>query len=366
MATADLTHGAQQLVANLARSPRFAGSVAEERALRSARRELERMGLACEEIPFDYSAWPGKWGPPTAAAAQLITVLLVARVARGGNPTLALGVGVLVLAALAVVSRHARRRWTAIFPFQRAQAVNLQGSRGRPALWLVAHIDSKSQTVPMLYRIAAAVGLSVLTFISLVSAGLQSAGVEEIRPYWLVISLAAGLTAVPSLLCIVRNDSSGAVDNASGVAAVLLAVGQLPRDKPVGVLITSAEELGLAGARDWVVRAGRDVRAVNCDTVDDTGNWLCMHTGTRPALSSLIATTASRLGIEVRVRRLLPGILADSVAFTDGGIEAVTISRGSLATLARIHTRGDNSSALTGSGIADASVLLAALVMEHG
>jgi hypothetical protein len=72
------------------------------------------------------------------------------------------------------------------------------------------------------------------------------------------------------------------------------------------------------------------------------------------------------MGFKLFTRRLIPGILADSVAFTDRGLQAVTISRGSLSTLARIHTRRDITTALTGSGIADASVLLAALTMEQG
>jgi hypothetical protein len=83
-------------------------------------------------------------------------------------------------------------------------------------------------------------------------------------------------------------------------------------------------------------------------------------------LSARAETTARGLGLNLRARRLIPGILADSVAFADRGLEAVTISRGSLATLARIHTRRDNSTALTGSGVADASTLLEALTMEPG
>jgi hypothetical protein len=61
---------------------------------------------------------------------------------------------------------------------------------------------------------------------------------------------------------------------------------------------------------------------------------------------------------------MVPGILADSMALADRGIESVTVSRGTLSTLARIHTRGDNSSAVTGTGVAEASVLLAALTRE--
>jgi hypothetical protein len=48
----------------------------------------------------------------------------------------------------------------------------------------------------------------------------------------------------------------------------------------------------------------------------------------------------------------------------DRGIEAITLSRGTIATLARIHTRRDNSTALTGSGAGAASSLLADLTRE--
>ena len=355
---------ARDLLLWLARSPRFAGSLAEAEARRFCRRELETAGLTCRDSEFEYSQWPGRWGPPVAAAAQLVTILVAARMARNGDPLTALAVMLAVLLLLGGVSRTARKRWPLTFPLMRATATNLSASRGHPALWLVAHIDSKSQTVPMLYRIASAVLLNLLTAVAIGALVAQAAGASGVRPYWLLISLAAGMAALPSLLCWIRDDSPGAVDNASGVAAVVLAVRQLPRDVPVGVLITSAEELGLAGARAWAGGTTDAAKFLNCDTVDDLGSWLCMHTGARPELSSRVATTGGRLGFNVRVRRLIPGILADSVAFSDAGLEAVTISRGSLATLARIHTRRDNSSVLTGSGIREAGALLAALTME--
>ncbi len=356
----------QELLARLSRSPRFAGSAAENDARHFCRAELERSGLGCREIEFEYSQWPGRWGPPVAAGAHLVTILIVARTARSGDPIVALAFAAALLIMLAIVSRDARRRWTVAFPFLRARAINLEASRGEPSVWLVAHIDSKSQTIPMLYRIGSAMLLNALTVAALVALLLQLAGVSTVRSYWLVISLAAGIAALPSLLCMVRNDSPGAVDNASGVAAVLLAARQIPRDRPLGVLVTSAEELGVAGARAWAQGAVTGTRVVNCDTIDDSGIWLCMHTGARPNLSSRAEATARRLGLNLRARRLIPGILADSVVFSDRGFEAVTISRGSVATLARIHTRRDNSAAMAGSGIGDAAALLAALTMELG
>jgi hypothetical protein len=56
--------------------------------------------------------------------------------------------------------------------------------------------------------------------------------------------------------------------------------------------------------------------------------------------------------------------MADSVAFADLGIQAITISRGTLSTLARIHTRRDYSNDLTGRGVAEAAHLLAASTRE--
>lgn len=366
MATAHPGGRIAQLLSRLSRSPRFSGSEAEADAQRFCRMQLENSGFTCRETRFEYSQWPGKWGQPVAAGAQLVTILIVARMARNGDPVTGFAFGAILLIGLILLSRNARRTWTSVFPFLRATGVNLEGSRGTPSVWLVAHIDTKSQTIPMLYRIASVVLLNVFTAAAFGLALLQATGETTARSYWLVLSLLAGLVGLPSLLCLVRNDSPGSVDNASGVAAVLLAAEQLPPHQSLGVLITSAEELGLAGARDWAERLSAGVRVVNCDTIDDAGTWLCMYSGSRPGLASLTETIARRSGLNIRVRRLLPGILADSVAFSDRGFESVTVSRGSLGTLARIHTRRDNSAGLTGSSIGNAAALMAALTTELG
>ena len=77
MATAEMTREAQDLLARIAKSPRFAGSVAEARARQICREHLEQSGFACNEIEFEFSEWPGRWGPPAAAVVQLIMILVV-------------------------------------------------------------------------------------------------------------------------------------------------------------------------------------------------------------------------------------------------------------------------------------------------
>jgi Zn-dependent M28 family amino/carboxypeptidase len=154
------------------------------------------------------------------------------------------------------------------------------------------------------------------------------------------------------------------VDNASGVAAILGAALALPRELPLGVLVTSAEELGLAGARAWV-GARPPAVALNCDGIDDGGELLCMYTGRPPArLVAAYQRAARAEGVSLRVRRLLPGVLVDGVAFADAGWEVLTLSRGTVGTLARIHTRRDDLGALTGAGVEDAVPLLARVARE--
>jgi hypothetical protein len=131
------------------------------------------------------------------------------------------------------------------------------------------------------------------------------------------------------------------------------------------VLITSGEELGLAGAVAWARKAPDQLVILNCDTVDEAGAYRCMYTVQPTRLVEATLTAARRLGVEVKLGKMIPGIMADSMAFSNRWRwSAITLSRGTLATLARIHTSGDNSERLTGEGAATASTLLTAIATE--
>ena len=278
---------------------------------------------------------------------------------------MALVVGAALCIALLLASGDAKRRWVSALPIERATAVNLEARRGNPAVWLVAHIDSKSQTVPMLVRIASSIALAAVTIASTIVLLLSLPDSIDVRAPWPALQIAALLAAMPSIFCWVRNDSSGAVDNASGVAAVLLAATSAGSARDLGVLITSGEELGLAGARVCAARMNPEILVLNCDTVDDSGGWRLMYNGTRPhQIARAAARVSSLTGAKLSLGRFIPGILADSMAFSDRGFPAVTLSRGTLSTLARIHTRRDTSTAFASSGVAKASTLLSALTTE--
>jgi hypothetical protein len=236
----------------------------------------------------------------------------------------------------------------------RRTGMNIEATRGpSPAkLWLVAHLDSKSQPVPMLVRVAGVVVLAVgLGGVALSLLVRPSAAVAA-----LVVAWVGGL---PLMLSVVGTRSAGALDNASGVAAVLDAAAALSPALPIGVLISDAEELSLAGARAWARSRTAGV-ALNCDSVDDGGPLTAMFTRRRPSRLLLALAEASAASKEtLRIRRLLPGILTDSVALADAGWETLTLSRGTLRTLLRIHTSRDNLQSMRGVGIAGAARVLA-------
>jgi Zn-dependent M28 family amino/carboxypeptidase len=227
----------------------------------------------------------------------------------------------------------------------------------------VAHLDSKSQPVPIAVR-ALGVMATIVVWIAayaVAAAQLLGADVARMWPWIGSVGLVAGLPVIAS---VVRARSPGALDNASGVATVLCVVERLARDYPVGVLLTSAEELGLAGARSWVRGRARGV-AINVDGVDDRGTLRLIYSGRRPrALLTTLSDAARAAGKGVRSGPLLPGVLLDGVALADGGWDVVTVSKGAWRTVARIHTPRDDLSSLTGRGVAEAADTVARAMGE--
>ena len=367
MADAEVLKRAKTLLDQLSATPRFAGSPEEAQARAVCRGELERAGFSCTELPFEYSQAPGRWGPSIAAAFQTATIVLVGHMAVHYGALEALVVGAVLVCALIWASSYVKRRGIAVFPWHRARSANLEATRGKPLVWLVAHLDSKSQTVPILVRIVSSVLLAIISALAFLVILLSLAWASVAPSVWYLLAIAAVVAALPSIFCLVRNDSPGALDNATGVVTVLMASQLASAVQNLGVLITSGEELGLAGARAWAASTKAGILVINCDTVDDVGGWRCMYNGPRPArIAAPAEPIAASLGLELAIGRMIPGILADSMAFADRAIESVTISRGRVSTLARIHTRRDTSIALTGSGVAEGAALLSALAKELG
>ena len=349
-------------LAKLASHSRPAGSAAAAEARAYCADVLHAAGFRTGEHAFDYSAFPGAWSMPVAGVAAALSAILVYLGRHApwliaiASTYLALTIGALVWLGSAGVLA---------FPLMRRRGVNLQAVRGgvEPTVWLVAHLDSKWQPVSMIARVAGVVGTSAgviaLFALTLVRGGRgDTAAAAALVVTW--------LCSTPLMLSIVDAKNTGAVDNASGVAAVLSAAELTAPMSRVGVLITDAEEFAMAGARAWARSRAPGV-ALNCDAVDDDGQFTTMYSGSRPdALLARLVRAASARGEEVRERRLIPGVLTDSVALADAGWETLTLSRGGFRTLQRIHTSRDTLAHLRGTSIDVAARILADTATELG
>jgi hypothetical protein len=354
--------GAREHLERLAAHPRPAGSPAERDARDWCRTTLAAAGFAVAAEPFSYSAVPGRAATPALGVVGIAIVCIGARLAAAGHPWRAAVVlaaaGVAAATAGAWIARVAVTR----LPWGRREGINLAATRGdAPTLWLVAHLDSKSQPIPILARAAGITGLVVVWLGAIVTAIAQGALGAGSGP-WPWIAAAAVVAGIPVAASVVGARSPGALDDASGVATVLRAAELVDRAVSLGVVLTSAEELGLAGARAWVrSRAHPPARAINIDGVDDAGRLNVTYTGRRPDQLIALLEAAEH---PVRVSRLFPGVLTDAVALADAGWQAVTVSKGTWRTVARIHTPNDNLSALTGQGAESVARWLSVVIDE--
>ena len=327
--------------------------------------ELRSLGFIVSEEPFDFSRFPGEWATPAGGAAACLTIIVAGALGAGGHHVASLSVVVAATVMVGAMAIWLARRGVLGLPWMRAQATNLVATRGAPGVWLVAHLDSKSQPVPMLGRIA---GIAASAIALVVLGSLGAMGMHDLRPntgVWITISLVGVIASLPVIASTVGARSAGAVDDASGVVTVLRATALLPREVPIGIVLTSAEELGMAGACAFAARRERGV-ALNIDGVDDRGTVLCMVHGHAPRAGKAVQRAARSVAMAVRISPTIPGVLTDGVALANAGWDAVTLSRGTLATLSRIHRGADDLSALRGDGIEDMARLLATAAQEIG
>jgi hypothetical protein len=361
------------MLEQIASAPRFAGSDNEASARRHCAELLEAQGFAVREDSFTFSEFPGRYGPTVVGLFLIVSALLTSHVySRHGGAAPALATLIVGLFSTSFVARWLGRHGTLRFPWLRSSSANLIATRGKPTVWLVAHADSKSQTIPMIVRVAAVietfavVALLAATLIFGLLREMVNAAPNMVSPLVFVLAIVAAAGAIPLVFCLTGNNSPGAIDNGSGLVSIMLAVREVPAEQDIGVIVTSAEELGLAGARAYVASDREPAIALNCDTIDDLGTFLCMaHSRSRGGgAAAAIGRAGARLELPVTVRGMIPGILSDSIAFADAGWDAVTVSRGNLSTLARVHTSSDTRERLDGSGIAQAARLLAATIEE--
>lgn len=240
--------------------------------------------------------------------------------------------------------------------------VNLIAVRpqARVATWLVAHYDSKGQPLSMAARLGAVAlaGVGLVELLGLPVRGLLGpvhVGVPD------ALLGAAGGLGVLLLLATARatDRSAGAVDNGTGVVAVLAIVDALPRDAGVGVILPDAEEYGLIGSRALVRERAHlltDTSVVNFDGIDDRGRTIALVHRHGPLTERVVA------GLGARRARWLP-VLVDGIVLGCAARESVTVLRGDWRTMCTVHSRRDTAARLTLAGVAGVARAVAAALV---
>jgi hypothetical protein len=335
--------------------PRLCGTAGADDVLADVRGTLEALGYSVVAQRFTFSAWPVRHGVRTigllCGVALATSATLIGTDRHGAALALLLGLGGAALFFLAAAGSLISR-----LPWLTTAGTNLWAVRAQPARFLiVAHRDSKSQTIPLALRIAAAVVL--LAVAALLSCA--AARILTLQPWAMLTAGALGLAAgVVLALCGVGNDSAGALDNASGLATLLHVAEREAASHDVAFLVTDGEEFGLAGSRAALgeTLALASIEAViNFDGVDDVGGFFILE-GRLPqrapgGLASSVAAAAASLGHTARRRPVPPGLMLDHVPFLRSGFPAITLMHGGLLSLARVHRPSDNPDRMAGAGI---------------
>ena len=237
------------------------------------------------------------------------------------------------------VEEHAftgRPSWMLLGTPRVVGGINLIAVRpsGRPTVWLAAHYDSKGQPISMATRILGAAALVVG------AAGL----VWTLLPSLAVLAVGLAILAANR----VTDRSSGALDNATGLVAILAILDALPTGANVGVLFLDAEEYGLVGARALVAdRASllEGAAVINFDSLDDRGGSIALLHRPGPVGRAV----AAELG--AFKARWLP-VIVDGIALARGPLrECVTIMKGDWGTARVVHTPRDTTDRLTLEGV---------------
>ncbi|MEO5509737.1 MAG: M28 family peptidase [Longimicrobiales bacterium] len=341
--------------------PRLTGSEGAATVTAEVRARFEALGYRVAEQDFTFNPWTGRWGITIAGAILFIGGLAAASMLYFGHAVGAIIVLVSVLLLCLGIAFLLQRMLDRLNIGQvkgKNLLVSAEGSR--PHYLLMAHRDSKSQPIPLAFR-GPAIILSAVAWIVLMILALMST--VELVEHSIVI--AAGTLAVISGVILifswVDNNSPGALDNATGVAT-LLGIAERERGaSDVAFLVTDAEELGLAGARAIARQLPPVYGVINFDGLDDAGVFQVVEDfgwprrrGKAPHLAAALLSAGAALDMEVHRRSVPFGIMLDHIPIVEAGTPALTLMRGSLASLRRVHRPIDDLNHLRGAGVSSA------------
>lgn len=355
----------RELLHEIAR-PRLTGTAGAQEVAAIVRNRLTSYGYQIRDFPFTFSTWPGRFGVSVAGLVFMAGTLAATTLMNMRHAGVALAVLLTVLLLTGALAALAPLM-TQMFPFGRVSAANLFAVKpgSRPRFIVMAHLDSKSQSIPLSFR-----GPAIIVAIISWSAFVIFAILGVLDPIWIMrwlttlIGVLCYIAGVLLVFCFVENRSPGALDNASGLST-LIGVAESDRDHDdVAYLVTDAEELGLVGSRAIAPQLDPVIGVINIDGIDDGGGFYVLERfgipprHIAPHLAAAILTAAEEMAEPAQRRNVPFGLLLDHIPLARVRLPAITLMRGSMRSLLRVHLPTDSTAALNGAGIDSAIALV--------
>ena len=377
---------------NLARSlsfPRAVGSSGEEAAASMIEKKLSETGYLPQREEFFIPLTP--WATMKGFILFAILILLGARRLAFLYPMISALLSLSIVSFLvfypSIWSKFVGSKTIPRWPIGRNRKGDLCRShnivatlaahdRAEQYIYLVAHYDSKSQSLPILLR---AFCLFVATVASLwlgLSYFCFSKETLSSFPSWRVdpaLALAL-LGLIPIFLLKTGNRSPGGLDNAGSLGVLLHLAVVLKKMRPlhsqVTFLFTGAEEVGLQGAFAYLQRHRDEIEKekayfLNLDSVGVKGATRiffrkgALPIGREPLFVSRMKEIAKPFGIGTGSFSF--GIMMDHQALLDKDYRAVSLACASKKILS-VHTAGDTADQLEEEGMEEAGKFLLAWI----
>jgi hypothetical protein len=119
------------------------------------------------------------------------------------------------------------------------------------------------------------------------------------------------------------------------------------------------------GAREIAAQLPPSFGVINLDGLDDHGSFFLIEKfgwpkkrGAAPHLAAALLSAAAARNQPARRRDVPIGLLLDHIPVVKAGTPALTLMRGSLASLRRVHRPADNLDNMSGKGVEESVVLL--------
>jgi hypothetical protein len=342
--------------------PRFAGSTGEQRAQDYITARFLEDEYRIVEQPFESSLYTME-ALPRIGAALLLSCLVFAFSALRSVPSLAVELSVLVLLALLAATRwsplHERLHGLKQFGSLRSRNIIAMhpSQDAHLNVLFTAHYDSARHILGGPFQSALFGALSLL---QAATAALILAATLAALPagYVLLALVPAGLLTLLAQFTIIRNDSPGAYDNASGVALLLELARAFATSRPqvnLAFIATGAGEAGRCGAVALMQSEmfgahfppERSI-VINLDGIGSKGpirvsdRYGLPPSRTGVLVADLCRRVCDRFGLEARSVWTPAGAALDHIPFAAHGYQAVTLSTAGWNKAFRsAHTRHD-------------------------